>query len=55
MVKQYKYCGKLFDKAYCKYNNISNFEFCIDKEMPNIKVNFIDGIFNEFVTIIIFD
>ncbi len=27
IAKQYKYCEKLFDKAYCKYNNIYNFEF----------------------------
>ncbi len=26
--KQYKYCEKLLEKAYCKYNNISDFEFC---------------------------
>ena len=50
--KQYKYCEKLLEKAYCKYNNISDFEFCIGGEIPYIKINFIDSRFNEFVTII---
>ena len=53
--KQYKICEKLLEKAYCKYNNISSFDFVIGGEMPYIKVNFIDNRFNEFVTILIFD
>ena len=55
IAKQYKYCEKLLEKAYCKYNNISDFEFCIGGEIPYIKINFIDSRFNEFVTIIVFD
>ena len=50
--KQYKYCEKLLEKAYCKYDNISDFEFCKGGEMPSIKINFVDSRFNEFVTII---
>ena len=50
--KQYKYCEKLLEKAYCKYNNISDFEFCIGGEIPYIKIKFFDTRFNEFVTII---
>ena len=52
IAKQYKICEKLLEKAYCRYNNISDFEFCIGGEMPYIKINFIDSRFNEFVTII---
>ena len=55
ITKQYKICEKLLEKAYCRYNNISDFEFCIGGEMPYIKINFIDSRFNEFVTIIVFD
>ena len=55
IAKQYKICEKLLEKAYCRYNNISDFEFCIGGEMPYIKINFIDSRFNEFVTIIVFD
>ncbi len=25
IAKQYKYCEKLLEKAYCKYNNITDF------------------------------
>ena len=52
ITKQYKICEKLLEKAYCRYNNISDFEFVIGGEMPYIKINFIDSRFNEFVTII---
>ena len=55
IAKHYKICEKLLEKAYCRYNNISDFEFCIGGEMPYIKINFIDSRFNEFVTIIVFD
>ena len=55
IAKQYKICEKLLEKAYCRYNNISDFEFIIDGEMPYIKINFIDSRFNEFVTIIVSD
>ncbi len=55
IVKQYKCCEKLLEKAYCKYNDISDCEFCIGGEMPYIKVNFIDSRFNEFVTTMISD
>jgi hypothetical protein len=55
IAKQYKYCEKLLEKAYCKYNNTSDFEFCIGEQIPYIKVNFIDNRFNEFVTIMISD
>ena len=51
--KQYKYCEKLLEKAYCKYDNISDIECCIGGEIPYIKINFFDSRFNnEFVTII---
>ena len=52
IAKHYKICEKLLEKAYCRYNNISDFEFIIGGEMPYIKINFIDSRFNEFVTII---
>ena len=52
LAKQHKICEKLLEKAYCKYNNISDFEFCIGGEIPYIKINFFDTRFNEFVTII---
>ncbi len=52
IAKQYKICEKLLEKAYCIYNDISDFEFIIGGEMPYIKINFIDSRFNEFVTII---
>ncbi len=55
LAKQYKICEKLLGKAYCRYNNISNFEFIIGGEMTYIKINVIDSRFNEFVTIILFD
>ena len=55
IAKHYKICEKLLEKAYCRYNNISDFEFVIGGEMPYIKINFIDSRFNEFVTIIVFD
>ena len=55
IAKQYKICEKLLEKAYCRYNNISDFEFIIGGEIPYIKINFIDSRFNEFVTIIVFD
>ena len=51
--KQYKFCQKLLKKAYSKYNNISDYEFCIGGEITYIKINFIDSRFNEFVTILI--
>ncbi len=38
IAKQYKHCEKLLEKAYCKYNNISDFEFCIGGEIPYIRV-----------------
>jgi len=44
-----------FCKTTCKYNNISDFGFCIGGKIPYIKINFIDSRFNEFVTIIIFE
>ena len=50
--KQYKFCEKLLKKAYSKYNNILDYEFCIGGEITYIKVNFIDSRFNEFVTIL---
>ena len=53
--KQYKFCKKLLEKAYSKYNNILDYEFCIGGEITYIKVNFIDSRFNEFVTIIVSD
>ena len=53
--KQYKFCEKLLKKAYSKYNNISDYEFCIGGEITYIKVNFIDSRFNEFVTILLGD
>jgi DNA recombination-dependent growth factor C len=52
--KQYKICEKLLEEAYCRYNNISSFEFCIG-EMPYIKINLIDSRFNQFATILIFE
>jgi hypothetical protein len=55
IAKQYKICEKLLEKCYCKYNNISDFEFCIGGEIPYIKINFVDSRFNEFVTIIVSD
>ena len=55
IAKQYKICEKLLEKCCCKYNNISDFEFCIGGEIPYIKINFIDSRFNEFVTIIVSD
>ena len=55
IAKHYKICEKLLEKAYCRYNNISDFEFVIGGEIPYIKINFIDSRFNEFVTIIVFD
>ena len=50
--KQHKFCEKLLKKAYSKYNNILDYEFCIGGEITYIKVNFIDSRFNEFVTIL---
>ncbi len=55
LAKQHKICEKLLEKAFCKYDNISDFEFCIGGEIPFIKISFIDSRFNEFVTIMIFD
>ncbi len=55
IAKHYKICEKLFEKCCCKYNNISDFEFCIGGEIPFIKINFVDSKFNEFVTIIVSD
>ena len=55
IAKQYKICEKLLEKAYCRYNNISDFEFIIGGEIPYIKINLVDSRFNEFVTIIIFE
>jgi hypothetical protein len=55
LAKQHKICEKLLEKAYCKYDNISDFEFYIGGELPYIKISFNDSRFNEFVTIIIFD
>jgi hypothetical protein len=46
---------KLLGKACCKYNNISDFEFCIGGKIPYIKVNFFDSRFNEFVIIMMID
>ena len=37
IAKHYKVCEKLLEKCYCKYNNISDFEFCIGGEIPYIK------------------
>ena len=51
--KQYKFCEKLLKKAYSKYYNISDYEFCIGGEITYIKVNFFDSRFYEFVTILI--
>ncbi len=31
--KQYKFCEKLLKKAYSKYNNILDYEFCIGGEI----------------------
>ncbi len=53
--KQHKFCEKLLKKAYSKYNNILDYEFCIGGEITYIKVNFIDSRFNEFVTILLSD
>jgi hypothetical protein len=53
--KHYKICEKLLEKCYCKYNNISDFEFCVGGEIPCIKINYVDSRFNEFVTIIVSD
>ena len=53
--KQHKFCEKLLKKAYSKYNNILDYEFCIGGEITYIKVNFIDSRFNEFVTILLAD
>ena len=50
--KQHKFCEKLLKKAYSKYNNILDYEFCIGGEITYIKVNCIDSRFNEFVTIL---
>jgi hypothetical protein len=44
--------AKAIKKAYSKYNNILDYEFCIFGEITYIKVNFIDSRFNEFVTIL---
>ena len=55
MAKHYKICEKLLEKCYCKYNNISDFEFIIGGEIPYIKINLVDSRFNEFVTIIVSD
>ena len=52
--KQFKICEKLLEQAYCRYNNISSFEFCIG-ETPYIKINLIDSRFNQFSTILIFE
>ena len=52
--KQFKICEKLLEEAYCRYKNISSFEFCIG-EMPYIKINLIDSRFNEIATIFIFE
>jgi len=52
--RQYKICEKLLEEAYCRYSNISSFEFCIG-EMPYIKINLIDTRFNEIATILIFE
>ncbi len=32
IAKQYKICERLLRKAYCKHNNISDFEFCLNFE-----------------------
>ena len=53
--KQHKFCEKLLRKAYSKYNNILDYEFCIGGEITYIKVNFINSRFNEFVTILLAD
>ncbi len=37
IAKQYKCCKKLLEQAYCKYNNISDFEFCIGGKIQYIK------------------
>ena len=55
IAKHYKICEKLLEKCYCKYNNISDFEFIIGGEIPYIKINLVDSRFNEFVTIIVSD
>ena len=52
--KQFKICEKLLEEAYCRYGNISSFEFCIG-ETPYIKINLIDTRFNQFATILIFE
>ncbi len=51
ITKHYKICEKLLEKCYCKYNNISDFEFCTGGETPYIKINFIDSGSKEFVLI----
>ena len=43
---------KAIKKAYSKYDNILNYEFCIGGEITYTKVNFIDSRFNAFVTIL---
>ena len=55
IAKHYIICEKLLEKCYCKYNNISDFEFIIGGEIPYIKINLVDSRFNEFVTIIVSD
>jgi hypothetical protein len=55
IAKQCKHCEKLLEKAYCKYNNFSDFEFCIGGKIPYIKIDFIDSRSNEFVNIMIID
>jgi len=48
-----KFCQKLLKKAYSKYDNISDYEFCIGGEITYIKINFIDSRINESVTILL--
>ncbi len=50
-----KNCKKLIEKAYCRYNNISDFKFCIGGQIPYIKINFVDSRSYELETIIISD
>jgi len=38
IAKQYKISEKLLKKAYTKYNNISDYEFCIGGEITYIKI-----------------
>jgi len=52
--KQFKICEKLLEQAYCRYSNISSFDFVIG-ETPYIKINLIDSRFNQFATILIFE